>query len=426
MKYADVAVVGGGASGLTAALSAAKHFRRANSEKKVLLLEGNNRVGKKILATGNGRCNLSNEALSDASYYGDKERVARILFTCTAAQVEEMFADIGLLCRSDKQGRIYPNNLQAAAVLKVLRAACEETGVDCRCDSEIFSVSRQNHGFLLKAANGNEFFAGKLILCCGGKASPKHSCTQNGYVLAEQLGHSITALHPALVQISCLEKLTKTLKGLRSKAEASLYVDGRIAAKEQGEVIFADGALSGICIFDLSAKLADLLQKGLVKQPLQQHAELVLDLVPHMTADTLVAYLQRIQANMPHIAVKDMLSGVVNIRVGESILKQQVSDCLRPVELLNIRQLSEIAGAVKGLTFHVTGLGGWEQAQVTLGGVPLEECHTKTMESRRCGGLYIAGEMLKPAGKCGGYNLHFAWATGMIAGKSAAENIIYV
>lgn len=426
MIYSDIAVVGGGASGLTAALAAAKYFRRSNSKQKVLLLEGNDRVGRKILATGNGRCNLSNEAISDVSYYGDRERVARILSACSEAQVKEMFADIGLLCSSDDQGRIYPNNLQAAAVLKVLRGACEETGVDCRCDSEIFSVIKQSHGFMLKASNGNEYFTRKLILCCGGKASPKHSCKQNGYVLAEQLGHSVTALHPALIQICCMEKITKSLKGLRSKAEVSLYVNGKIEAKEQGEVIFADGALSGICVFDLSVKLADLLQLGKVKRPLQGHVDLVLDLVPHISEGTLVAHLQRIQKNMPHMPVKDILSGVVNIRVGETILKRRVNDCLRPVELLNVRQLSEIACDVKGFTFHVTDLAGWEQAQVTLGGIPLKECHTKTMESKCCGGLYIAGEMLEPAGKCGGYNLHFAWVTGMIAGNSAAENIIYI
>ena len=426
MVRTDIAVVGGGAAGLMAALSAAKQLKSDGNIKKLLLLEGNNRVGKKILATGNGRCNLSNKDLGADAYFGNRDIVEKILLRCGVREVEDMFGDMGLLCRADDNGRIYPANMQAAAVLKALRAACEENGVDCCCDTEIFSAVRQNQGFLLKASSGEEFFTEKLILACGGKAAPLYSCKQKGYRLAEQLGHTGTGTYPALVQLRCSGNVSRSLKGLRSRAAAHLFVNGELKASESGEVIFNDGALSGICIFDLSAAAADMLGRGELTRPFKSNVSVSLDLAEGMSEESLIAHFRRIQRNMPDMPVKDILFGVVNIRVGEAVLKPLFSDMMKPVTGLSTLELKSIAEGIKNFKFQITDLSGWDQAQVTAGGVTLKEFDGDTMESRCCAGLYMAGEMLEPAGKCGGFNLHFAWATGMIAGKNAAKNVIYV
>ena len=425
MVRTDIAVVGGGAAGLMAALSTARQLKSDGSIKKVLLLEGNSRVGKKILATGNGRCNLSNENLRAKAYFGGRDNVEKILLQCGVRDIEEMFADMGLLCRGDESGRMYPANLQAAAVLKSLRAACEENGVDCCCDAEILSVSRQKQGFMLKSGANQEFFTKKLILACGGKASPMYSCGQKGYELAELLGHTVTEAFPALAQLRCSDGVARSLKGLRSRARASLKLSGEIIASESGEVIFNDGALSGICIFDLSVVLADMLSRAKLTRPFK-NVKVSLDLAEDMPTEALLAHFRRIQKNMPNMPVKDILSGAVNIRVGEAVLKQLSADMMKPVTGLGSSELRMIAAELKNFEFQITDISGWEQSQVTVGGVPLDELDSATMESKRCRGLYMAGEMLEPAGKCGGFNLHFAWATGMIAGKNAAKDIIYV
>lgn len=409
----EIAVIGGGASGLMAALTAAHMQKAMGRTASVLLLEGNNRVGKKLLATGNGRCNLTNMHISPANFHGDQQEIAKILENCPPERVLAAFQSVGLLCRSDGEGRVYPYNLQAAAVLGALRKACENCGVVILCEMPVEHLLQKSGGFGIAVQNKAEFFAKRIILACGGKASPKHGCGQNGYGLAEAMGHSVTACAPALVQVRCRERMIPALKGVRCKAGITLLRGGKSCYAESGEVLFSEQGLSGICIFNASSYLAGC------ENP--ENHQIVLDFAEEMAHEEILHYLKTLQQQAPQLPCRDMLAGFLNIRLGEEIIKTLSWDKDLTLRALRPGQMALLAERIKALPFHVTGLAGWENAQITAGGVPLTEVEVSAMESKKCPGLYLAGEMLNANGQCGGYNLHFAWATGMAAGMHAAK-----
>ncbi len=375
------------------------------------MLEGNPRPGKKLLATGNGRCNLTNLHISPERYHGDAEAAKAVLSAWPARQIMEEFGSLGLICTSDAEGRVYPNSLQAAAVLQALWSACEEAGVETAWNFEVNSITPEAGGFLLRSKNGEALFAEKCILACGGMASPKHSCGEKGYGLIKSLGHTVTELAPALTPLKTSSKLCRSLKGNRCKAKAALYQNGEKLGEQQGEVLFGDGQLSGICIFDLSSLLGKKSEK----------VEIRLDLLSRFSVQGITSYLKQLQKNRPALPAGELFSGALNLRVGQELVKSLGFSREMPIGELSARQLKCAAEAAKELRFPITGPSPWESAQVTAGGVPLSETELFSMESKKCPGLYLTGELLNLHGDCGGFNLHWAWATGMAAGQSAAK-----
>lgn len=408
----EIAVIGGGAAGLMAALTAAQALHAQGKNPAVLLLEGNKKVGKKLLATGNGRCNLTNMKMSADDFHGDRQEIEEIMTACPPEKIVAAFEKIGLLCRSDSAGRVYPYNLQAAAVLDALRKACEAQGVTIHCESNVEHIVPAKGGFQIRVQSGAVFYAAKLILATGGKASPKHSCGQNGYQLAGSLGHSVVQCVPALVQVQCKEPMIRALKGMRSKVRATLFYGEEQLYAESGETLFSEQGLSGICMFNLSSFLGRSAGSGGYK--------IMLDFAENMSREEILAYFYSLQQNTPYLVCGDMLSGFLNIKIGMEMIKSLRWDSTLPVGALTPFQLAQLADRIKGLPFVVTGLAGWENAQITAGGVPLTEVVPATMQSKLCPGCYLAGELLNANGQCGGFNLHFAWATGRTAGKSAA------
>lgn len=401
MKRFKTAIVGAGAAGLMAACRLGAG---------TVLLDGNQKPGKKLLATGNGRCNLTNLNISPEHYHGDTS-AAELLTRYPAGKIMAEFEKLGLLCRSDSEGRVYPNSLQAAAVLQLLRGACERAGVACELDFEVKRISRRNGGFLLTAADGRELFAERCILACGGNASPKHS-RGSGYELARSLGHSVTALSPSLAPLTSSAKSCRALKGMRCKARAALINNGKEIYSESGEVIFGDGQLSGICIFNLSAKMRGLSGK----------TEVSLDLAEDVSVDRLVKYLRGVQRLCPQMPASELFSGVINLRVGQELVKIAGIDRNRSCASLTAEEIEKAAAVCKSWRFSITGTGDWNSAQVTAGGVPLSEIDIRTMESEKCAGLYLVGELLNVDGDCGGYNLHWAWATALAAAAAQKSN----
>ncbi len=412
MKRVQIAVVGAGASGLMAAGKAARCLRKRGKAGTVILLEGNPRPGKKLLATGNGRCNLTNLHISPECYHGDVWAAKTVLSALPARQVMEEFGSLGLICTSDSEGRVYPNSLQAASVLQILWSACEETGVEMAWGFEVCSITPKAGGFLLKGKSGEELFTEKCILACGGMASPRHSCGEKGYGLVKALGHTVTELSPALVPLKTSSRLCKALKGNRCKVKAALYQNEEKLWEEQGEVLFGDGQLSGICVFNLSSRLGKKCEK----------AEIRLDLLSRFSLEEIIAYLEQLRKNRPDLPAGELFSGVLNLRVGQELVKSLGFPREMTIGELSAQQLKRAAEAAKELCFSITDPGPWESAQVTAGGVPLSEVELSNMESKKSPGLYLTGELLNLHGDCGGFNLHWAWATGMVAGQSAGES----
>ena len=410
MTAADkqVVVAGAGASGLMAAISAAREMKKAGRPVSVLVLEGSAKPGRKLLATGNGKCNLTNMNAAPAAYFGSRG-AGRVLQAVSPARVRAFFQSLGLLTKADEMGRVYPVNEQAAAVLQCLLHACEELGVEVRCGAALTSVQKEKQGFSLGLSTGEKLTAGRLILACGGKAAPNLGCGDNAPNLAKSLGHTVTQRVPALVRLLAPE-VPAALKGVRTKARVTLHLNGAAAGETEGEVIFGAGSLSGICVMQLSRAVA--CQKG--------KAALSLDLLPDMEEGALRGFFLRFCEDHPAFPAEKLLDGVLPAKLSTEVLRRcgvKNGTCRE----LSRKLLGALAHGCKQFELNITGTGDWADAQVTAGGVPLTELSLPQMASRCCPGLFITGELCDVDGDCGGYNLHWAWATGMLAGEAAAR-----
>lgn len=401
----ELVILGAGASGLMAANAAAVVLKKTGLSP--LVLEGNPKAGKKLLATGNGRCNLTNLSINPAHYHGDA-LASKVLEKFPARRILKKFENLGLLCRADGEGRAYPRGAQAAAVLEALRRPRVFREI---CGFEAVSVKKTGDGFLLESRSGETVKARRLILACGGAASPKHS-SGTGYGLARSLGHGVTALTPSLAPLKTPSKACGLLKGMRVRAGAHLYRDGKEVYAESGEVLFGERQLSGICIFNLSARLRETGVNGI---------EVGLDLLEELSVPAAADYFQALRKEYPQLPASQLFSGVMNLRVGQELGKQLGFYKDRPLSALTQGDLRRAAARAKDWRFPVSGPGAWEDAQVTAGGVPLSEICLDTLESKKCLGLYLVGELLDVDGDCGGYNLHWAWSTGILAGEAAAR-----
>ena len=396
-----IAVIGGGAAGLMAALTASQR-----PEQSVLLLERQSRVGRKLLCTGNGRCNLTNEHLSLQHYHGRQPDFARYaLQHFDAAKTLAWFEELGLFTTSEPSGRVYPLSNSANSVLDVLRLHLEaRPNVTIRCGCEVSAITAGKR-FRLQTQDGT-LEADRVIVTCGGLAGSKVGGTRLGYTLLEQLGHRCTKLYPALVQIKTDPKYPRSLKGVRADAALTLQAQGKVLATRTGEVQFTEFGVSGPAAFDLSRAAATA----------GSSAALQLDFAPALSQQELTDALSRRCRQLPGLASGSLLAGMLHNRLGQTVLRYAGFSLTDPIGSLHPRQFAQIAAAVKQMTLPVTGVMGMDAAQVTAGGILTEEFDPTTMASRLVPGLYAAGEVLDIDGDCGGYNLQWAWSSGYLAG----------
>jgi predicted Rossmann fold flavoprotein len=411
VQQAALAVVGGGASGLAAALAASRRagFRPGS----VVLLEKNPRVGKKLLLTGNGRCNLTNRNAGDrARYHGDTEARA-VLDRFPPEQILRLFQKAGLLCRELDGGRIYPYSLQASSVLNILRRNLDRSGVRVLCDFDVNRIEKSKDGFRLSSPAG-ALFARRVVLAAGGSACPRTGSDGGGFSLAGKLGHTLRPVYPSLVQVKTDPARVRSLKGVRCPALVSFRAGGKTVRTATGEVQFADGALSGICVFELSRCFGEL--------HAPKDAEIVLDLFPEYETEQLIELLRTAACGETGISAPQLLEGFLPKALGAELSKYALGVTQTKTGLRKTEEFQKLARAAKEYRFPVRGTFSWDRAQVTAGGVPLSEL-TENLESKKCRGLYLCGELLDVDGDCGGFNLHWAWASGLTAGKAAAESL---
>ena len=404
----DIAVVGGGASGLAAALAAAERAEEAGGPLKVAVLEKNPRVGKKLLMTGNGRCNLTNLHAEPERYYGDAQAAAEILRRFSPERVVGMFRRHGLLCRALGEGRVYPYSLQASGVLNVLRFGLEAAGVDTLCDFPVGSVENVPGGFALVSGK-KAVKARRVIVAAGGMACPQSGSEGDGYGLLRPFRHTVTRLSPALVQVRTDVKRARPLKGVRCLAAASLLRNGEALKTTRGEVQFTENALSGICIFELSRFVGEYDAKEL---------EIALDLAPEYEAGALEELLGAQISRCGGMPAPCITEGILNKSLGAEVTKAALNGASAPAGSLAKSDVAAVARTMKRFRFPVQGTLPWQSAQVTAGGVPLAEVDAG-LQSRFCRGLYLCGELLNVDGGCGGFNLQWAWASGIAAGLAA-------
>lgn len=420
MRKIEIAVVGGGASGLMAALTAAEEQKRQHQPVSVLVLEAAQKPGRKLLATGNGRCNLTNMRDERSRFHGDVPAAEAVLGKYPPQAVVRRFLSLGLLCREEDEGRVYPNSGQAASVLSLLLEHLEALGVEILCEWQVSQLSREGAGFRLRSSQGEEALAQKVILAASGKAAPQLGSNGSGYGLAKALGHSCTSCFPALVPVICGEgKRCKALHGVRCRGRVSLLGDGKLLGEELGEIQFTDYGLSGVCVFQLSRMASEWAQSKTVNGKHFTSLQFSLDLLPNYTPEELLGMLQRRKRLLPKSENMALLSGFLPVALARQIAKE-VLEKAASLETISTAVIEKTLLTAKNYTFTVKATQDWNRAQVTAGGVPLSEISPQTLESSRCPGLYLCGELLNIDGDCGGYNLQWAWASGMAAGKAAA------
>ncbi len=400
-----IGIIGGGASGMAAALCAAR------SGNEVLLFERQARVGRKLLATGNGRCNLTNTNLDFNNYHGEEPDFARFaLDSFHVGRTLLWFHELGLYTVTEPSGRVYPYSDQANSVVDVLRFALQRENVQVLTDFEITKARKTDEGFLVESKNG-QHLCDRLIVACGGLAGTKLGGTMSGYQLLRSFGHHATKLRPALVQIKSSWQGCASLKGVRTNCHAAIYHNGKLYSQSTGELQFTQYGLSGPVIFEISRDVCQSSGDWICK----------LDFLPDISENNLEHNLQKRRCN--DLPVDDFLTGILHNRLGRILTQAAQVRGNRPSSELTDLEISSICEAVKGFEVSLTETLGMDSAQVTAGGILTSEFCPETMESRLVPGLYACGEVLDIDGDCGGYNLQWAWSSGMIAGMSAGGRV---
>ena len=402
-----VLIVGGGASGLMAAIGAAR------CGAKVTLLEKNRQVGKKILVTGNGRCNLTNRDQSLSHYRStDPSFVEQVLSRVGMEDTLELLKKMGIFTK-DRNGYLYPYSDQAAAVSEALRLEAEHLGVKMALNTEARAVTRNPEGFLVETEGWN-YPADAVILTCGSKAAPETGSDGAGYGFAKKLGHRVIPPLPALVQLRCREKFFEKLAGVRMDAQVELYTDGERLASDRGEVQFTKNGISGIPVFQVSRYAVRALAQG--RQVCGR-----LNLMPVFEGAEFLSFLKERIENNTYKTGEQFLTGLLPAKVSACVLERSgLGKTKKKAGDWNWEDIERLSRAIRCFETEITGSGDFSQAQVCSGGVDLRELNPETMESRKVPGLYLAGELLDVDGACGGYNLQWAFSSGWLAGTSAA------
>lgn len=406
-KEIRVGIIGAGASGMMAAITAAENGA------EVTVFEKNERVGKKILATGNGKCNLSNlDFKTDYYYCEDKKKLHGMFSVFSVWDTLGFFESSGMLIKN-KNGYLYPYSEQASTVLDILRKRLEELAVTVQTDTEIKEVCfDEARGSFTVKGKQEKWSYDKIIIACGGPAALKKGEGLTGFEIAEGFGHQVKKPLPGLVQLRAEEGFLKALAGVRCQAEILLLVNKEVLAKETGELQFTDYGISGIPVFQFSRQAAYLLKDG-------KKADVYIDLLPDIGVRELEEIGSQRVENVGNKTLEEFLLGMANKKINLLLIKLAGYKSADRADKVGHKNLKKLIASYKELHVHILAANPFENAQVTAGGVDLNEVNDK-MESTKASGVYFAGEILDVDGRCGGYNLQWAWTSGYIAGKSAA------
>ncbi len=401
---ANIVIIGGGASGMAAAIAASE-----NKSNSVTVLERQSRVGRKLLSTGNGRCNLTNFSGFEGRYHGGRPGFSDPALSHFDAQSTlQFFARLGLLTTTEPSGRVYPMSDHASSVLDVLRFALERENILLRTGVTAQSIERAKGGFRI-VTDSEDFFCERVIVACGGAAGSKLGGVMDGYSLLRGLGHRRTGLYPALTQIKTPPEYPRSVKGVKADALVRVLSGRHTLARSRGEVLFTETGVSGPAIFDVS-RAAAVNGTGL---------ELALDLMDALSHDGLFEYLRNARARLGHRPARELFTGSVHNRLGQLLVKYAGISGSLPAGELTDAQLRHAAECAKDFRLEITGVAGFDSAQVTAGGIDTADFDPYTLESLLVPDLYACGEVLDVDGDCGGFNLQWAWASGRLAGGGA-------
>ncbi len=402
----DVIIIGAGASGLVSAIVSARRG------KKVLILEKNNKIGKKLLATGNGKCNITNQRPTLERFHSQNPKfIAQIFEGYTYQTVRQFFKSIGLELVESKEGKVFPMSLQASSVVNLLKAECEQLLVEIRCDIEVNNLKKSADGYEVIHSKGSEK-ADALIVATGHLSAPQLGGVDRGITFAKKLGHTVIKSSPTLVQLTSPVNNLTQLAGVKVYSQVSLRLKNGKVIHTQGDVLFTSYGISGLAILDISRWVI----QEVIHTPI---VVLEIDFMPKMSHEQLLSLMKKSLVKKSKKSIEIWMQGFIN--------KKLILPILKPLKLQhetvgsissNINHLEEIVKTIKCFKFKIDGSRGYKGAEVATGGVDTKEINPKTMESKKHKGLYFTGEVLDVDGDRGGFNLHFAWVSGIRAGKS--------
>lgn len=423
-----IVIIGGGAAGMTAAIAAAQYIKKTDQKSEIWILEHKDIVGKKLLSTGNGRCNLTNKVMDSDCYYSEHPKIVwQILEKFGMEDTLKLFQEIGIFVKS-KNGYYYPRSEQAAAVRELFEIYLERLGVRICTGIHVKRIKKEKSAFLIHAFQNTSskedvsskkdknisIRADKVILTCGGMAAPVLGSDGSGYDLVRSLGHSIVPVVPALVQLRVKDHPLKQAAGVRTEGTVSLYVNKKLMGADTGELQITEYGISGIPVFQISRHASKALFH---KLPVRAE----IDFLPDISEETMLSVLRYKKEKNEKTCIFDVLLGIFNKKLIPCLLKNAGIDFKLKICELNEQKLEKLISTCRHFPLTISGTNGFEQAQVCAGGVRLSEINASTMESLCCNDLYLAGEILDADAVCGGYNLQWAWATGYLAGFHAVK-----
>jgi predicted Rossmann fold flavoprotein len=412
MDAADLVIVGAGAAGLAAAIASAER----QSGRRIVLVDGAKTLGAKILVSGGGRCNVTHDAVTAADFFGNRRIIKNVLAAWSVRQTIKWFAGMGVVLKREPTGKLFPVSDKARSVLTALLRRCQDLQVEVRTGCRIGGLERaaEGGGFILRHSAGS-IASRAVILATGGRSLPKSGSDGCGYALARSLGHSVTSTVPALVPLLLHDTMFHAgLSGLSHDVALTTVVDGKPVDVRTGSLLWTHFGVSGPVVMDASRWWTLAHEQG-------SQAEIFANLRPGWTADSARQWFIAETAAGPRRSVAKTLALVVPERVAEALCAYAGADDRLPAAQVPRPQRERVLAALTRLPLPVTGHRGWNYAEVTAGGIPLEEIDYRTMKSRVMPGLYLIGEMLDCDGRIGGFNFQWAWATGYIAGSAAVD-----
>lgn len=407
MKNTKIAVVGGGAAGLMSAIIASQNGA------KVDIWERNDRIGKKILATGNGKCNFSNLDLNMSNYFGTDLTIPSIVLSkFNSIDAESFFQNLGMMTRS-KNRLLYPYSEQASTVLDILRLEITRQNISVYTGELVNEIKHLSSGEFSVSSKTLTKTYDKVIVTCGGYAAPKTGSDGKGFFLVEKMGHKITKCCPALTGLKVADKDFKAISGVRIQSQIKLLINNNLASTEIGELQLTDYGVSGIVVFQLS-RIAGMALKS------KQQVELFIDLCPEIKLDDLKQIMLKKRSQNQDLDIESFLTGLINKKLGLYLCKKAGFNPNMKIKALNSDSISKLSFLFKNWKLKIIEINTYDQAQVTAGGISFENID-ETLQSKTHKGLFFAGEILDVDGKCGGYNLQWAWSSGYVAGMAASQ-----
>ena len=402
----EIAVIGGGASGLMAAITAKK------SGKEVVILERKDRILKKVLITGNGRCNITNVNTNISNYFGKNIfSVENILNRFTPQDTMDFFNELGIVCNEENRGKVYPLSGQASSVVDALRFEAEKLGIKIETEFYVRKIEKDGFKFRIYSEDRKKIEAGRVIIAAGGQSYPELGSNGSGFELAKELGHSVTKLSPSIVQLKTEKNQVKGLQGIKTDVAVTAYGDNKKICTYDGELLFTDYGISGNVVFNISFVM-----------PLYKNVEFEIDFMEKFDYNELYEMLKERKRILSHLTMENYFNGMINKKLGQFLSKVSgIEKLSKPVKDLNDSDIRKLCTVLKKYRVKILETTGFKNAQVTAGGVLLDEVNIETLESKIVKGLYFSGEVLDVYGECGGFNLQWAWASGHIAGENAAK-----